>query len=297
MLAAITISMNPVVFLNVRWYGVMVALGVLTVVIWSIWQSNKGKFSNDDAFTAAIVGIPSGIVFSKVVHVIDNIVVAKFHPELAASGSVIDYTQYPSMIFSGAGLSIEGAVLGAALGIWIYSRFNKNFKYGIFVDAIAPAIILSQAIGRIGCTINGCCYGLPTTLPWGIVYTNQASEVSRNLLGVAVQPTQVYEIIYNLMVFGILMGLRNKFKPAGSLFLIYLSFYAIWRIGIDFIRDGNPFLFGLHQAQVIGIIILLITIPLLVIRTRLAKGELPPEAMSGTPAGLPPEVYTGSAEK
>lgn len=265
--------MNPVAFLNVRWYGIMVALAVATVAGWGGWQSRKkdAKFSGDEALMAALVGIPSGIIVSKLLHVIDNIVVAKFHPALAASGAVIDYTRYPLQIFSGGGFTIEGAVLGAALGIWIYSRYSK-FRYGPFVDAIAPAIILAQAIGRVGCFINGCCFGLPTNLPWAVIYTNPASEVGK-FLNVPVHPTQLYEIIYNLIVFGILMSLRNKFKPAGSLFLIYLSFYAVWRIGIDFIRDGNPFLFSLHQAQVIGIIILLITIPLLVIRTRLIKTE------------------------
>jgi phosphatidylglycerol:prolipoprotein diacylglycerol transferase len=253
----------------------MVALGVAIVVFWAVREARKGgKYSYDDALTAAIVGIPSGIIFSKLTHVIDNIVVAKFHPELALSGAVIDYTNNVGLIFNGEGLTIEGAVLGAALGIWIYSRFNKKFRYGAFVDAIAPSIILAQAVGRLGCTINGCCYGIPTDLPWAIVYTNPDSFAT---LGVAVHPTQVYEIIYNLIVFGILMSLRNKFRPDGSLFMIYLSFYAVWRIGIDFIRDGNPFLFNLHQAQVIGIIILLITIPLLITRTRLIKPEKTPE--------------------
>jgi len=252
----------------------MVALGVAVVVVWAIWQSRKknAQFTGDEALMAALVGIPSGVIFSKLLHVIDNIVVAKFHPELAASGAVIDYTRFPIHIFSGGGLTIEGAVLGAALGIWIYSRFTK-FRYGAFVDAIAPSIILAQAIGRVGCLINGCCYGLPTSLPWGVAYTNPASEVARNLLGVPVHPTQFYEIIYNLIVFGILMSLRNKFKPVGSLFMIYLSFYAVWRIGIDFIRDGNPFLFNLHQAQVIGIIILLITIPIMALKTRLIRAD------------------------
>ncbi len=268
--AVINIGVNPVAFFSVRWYGIMVALAVAVVVAWSVWQSRKkgSRFTGDEALTAALVGIPSGVIFSKILHVIDYIVIAKFHPEI---GGIIDYTQFPMQIFSGGGLTIEGAILGAALGIWIYSRFTK-FRYGAFVDAIAPGIILAQAVGRVGCTINGCCFGLPTDLPWAFVYTNPASEVD-NMLGVAVHPTQVYEIIYDLIVFGILLGLRKKFKPEGSLFMIYLSLYAVWRIGIDFIRDGNPFLFGLHQAQVVGIAILLITVPLMIIKTRLASKE------------------------
>ncbi|MBN1367590.1 MAG: prolipoprotein diacylglyceryl transferase [Dehalococcoidales bacterium] len=251
----------------------MVALGVAIVVIWGVWQARKkdSKFNGDQALMAALVGIPSGVIFSKLLHVIDNIVVAKFHPEIAASGGVIDYTIFPMQIFSGNGLSIEGAVLGAALGIWIYSRYSK-LNYGAFVDAITPSIILAQAVGRIGCTINGCCFGLPTNLPWAVAYTNLASEAG-NMLGIGVHPTQVYEIIFDLIVFGILLALRKKFKPEGSLFAIYLSFYAAWRIGIDFIRDGNPFLFSLHQAQVVGIVILLVTVPFLIIKTRLISKD------------------------
>ncbi len=251
----------------------MVAIGVAVVVAWAVWQSRKkgAKFTGDEALMAALVGIPSGVIFSKLLHVIDNIVVAKFHPALAASGAVIDYTRFPRQIFNGSGLTIEGAVLGAALGIWIYSRFTK-FRYGAFVDAIAPSIILAQAIGRVGCLINGCCYGLPTTYPMGLVYTNPNSEVaaSRYLLH---SQRSVYEIFYNLIIFGVLMALRNKFKPDGSLFMIYLSFYAVWRIGSDFLRTGNPFLFNLHQAQVIGIIILLITIPIMALKTRLIRAD------------------------
>jgi phosphatidylglycerol:prolipoprotein diacylglycerol transferase len=83
-----------------------------------------------------------------------------------------------------------------------------------------------------------------------------------------------YEIIYNLIVFGILLMLRKKLRPDGSLFLVYLSLYAVWRIGSDFLREGTDFFFGLHEAQVISIIVLLVTIPLMAWRTRWVKGEL-----------------------
>jgi phosphatidylglycerol:prolipoprotein diacylglycerol transferase len=86
-----------------------------------------------------------------------------------------------------------------------------------------------------------------------------------------VHPTQVYELIFGLVAFAILVKLRGRFRPDGSLFLIYLSLYSAWRIGIDFLRVGTPFLFGLHQAQVIAIIVLAITIPVLVLKTRWVK--------------------------
>jgi phosphatidylglycerol:prolipoprotein diacylglycerol transferase len=84
----------------------------------------------------------------------------------------------------------------------------------------------------------------------------------------------LYEIFYALIVFGILLMLRKKLKPDGSLFLVYLALYSVWRIGSDFLREGTDFLFGLHQAQFIGVIVLIICIVLITMRTRwVKKGE------------------------
>ncbi len=252
----IEIGIDPIAFLNVRWYGIFIALAIIWIILWTGWQIRKGaKISYDTLFAAALVGIPSGIVLARLLHVID----------------LWDYyVQNPGQIIGGGGLTAYGAILGAALGIWIYSKFSK-LQFGYVADLVAPAVIVAQAvIGRIGCTINGCCYGLPTSLPWGIVYTHPDSL---GPLGVAVHPTQVYELIFGLIVFGILLKLRGRFKPDGSLFLIYLSLYSLWRLATDFLRVGTPFLFGLHQAQVIAIIVLAITIPLLALRTRWVKTE------------------------
>jgi phosphatidylglycerol:prolipoprotein diacylglycerol transferase len=252
------IDVNPVAFtigsFPIAWYSIMVALAVITLVAWALISVKKDRrLTYEMVLNTALVGIPSGVIFSRLLH-------------------VIDYWDYyianPGQIIGGEGLSIWGAVLGAALGIWIFSLFYKKFSFSHMADILAPGIILAQAIGRVGCTLNGCCYGKPTDLPWAIVYTNPNTN---GPIGIPVHPTQIYEIIYNLIVFGILLFLRKRLKPDGSLFLVYLTLYSIWRLGIDFIRDGTPFLFGLHQAQVISIIVLLIAVPLLVFRTRLVK--------------------------
>lgn len=233
----------------------MVALGIAALVLWTLWQVKKGaKISYDTAFTAALVGIPSGVILARVLHVID------FWEY---------YGQNPGQIVGGGGLTAYGGVLGAALGVWIYSRFSR-FRFGYFADTVAPGIILAQAIGRIGCILNGCCYGSETLLPWGIIYNHPDSACQ---VFTAVHPTQAYEIIWNLIVFGILIALKGRLKPDGSLFLVYLSLYSVWRFGGDFLRDGTPFLFGLHQAQVIAAIVLAIAIPLLVLRTRWVKAS------------------------
>lgn len=247
------INIDPVAFtlgsLEVRWYGLMIALGVLVLVLWAFWQVRKRwpDFPPDKVLALAIVGIPSGIIFARLLHVIDIIVQKGY---------------YPGPIISGEGLTIYGAILGAMLGTWIYSRF-KPFNYGFATDLVAPGITLAQAIGRVGCTINGCCYGTATSLPWAISYGHPNSMA----FGVSgVHPTQIYEITFLLLLFVILILLQGKLKPDGSLFLIYLGSYSLWRLGIDFIRDGKPFLFGLHQAQVIGIIVAIIAISLLIYR-------------------------------
>jgi len=257
----IEINVNMVAFtvgpITVGWYGIAVALAVITLVVWALISVKKDPLiSGDLVISAALVGIPSGIIVSRLLHVID----------------LWDYYMVnPGKIIGGEGLSIWGAVLGAALGIWIFSLLSKKFSFGHMADILAPGIILAQAIGRAGCTLNGCCYGKTTDLPWAIVYTNQNTH---GPIGIPVHPTQIYEIIFNLIVFGILIMLRRRIKPDGALFLVYLILYSVWRLGIDFIRDGTSFLFGLHQAQVVSIVVMLIAVPLLVIMMRRAKKEM-----------------------
>jgi len=253
----ITISINPIAFtlggISVRWYGVMVALAVVVLILWMVWQIRRGaNISYDSLLTVALIAIPSGIIVSRLLHIID---LWGF------------YMANPGLLLGFGGLTIWGAILGATLGIWIYSRFS-DFRFGYFMDLVAPGVLLAQVIGRIGCTVNGCCYGKATSLPWGVVYTNPDSYAP---IGIAVHPTQIYEIIFLLIVFGVLFWLRKRFQPEGSLFLIYLSLYSMWRLGIGFLRDGTDFLFGLHQAQVVGIVVLLIVVPILVLRTRWVK--------------------------
>lgn len=262
------ISIDPVAFtigsVGVRWYGIFIALAIVWIVVWMGWQKKRGaKFTYDAIFTGALVGIPSGLIISRLLHVLDNIVVAW------QRGEVSIYIQDPIKIFGGEGLTAYGAVLGAALGVWIYCRITKLDMGNVF-HTLAPAVISAQAIGRIGCTLNGCCYGIACSLPWGVEYTHPDTEA---FVAGVVHPTQIYEIIFNLIVFGVLWKLMSKVRPDGSLFLIYLALYSAWRVGIDFLRPVDTFLFGLGQAQVIGIIVLAITIPVLIRHRPWLKNE------------------------
>jgi phosphatidylglycerol:prolipoprotein diacylglycerol transferase len=261
----IYVNIDPIAFhigsLSIGWYGIMVALAVFTVVGWLVLAVKKDpRLNYNMALNAALVGIPSGIIFSRLLHVIDN---------------WSYYWANPGKIIGGEGLTIWGAVLGAALGIWLYNYFSKH-SFAHMADVLAPGIILGQAIGRVGCTILGDDYGFPTSLPWGFVYTSPNSPAFWRYpqMNTPTHPVVLYEIIYCLIVFGILLLLRKKLKPDGSLFTVYLALYAIWRLGSDFLREGSDFLFGLHQAQIIGIIVLIICIGLIAWRTRwVKKGE------------------------
>ena len=253
----ITIGINPAAFAiggtEVRWYGITMALGVAVLIGWASWQIRRGaKISFDAMLGGALVGIPSGIIFARLLHVID---------------SWEYYSRYPGQIIGGEGLSVYGAILGATLGVWIYSRFVKiNYPYA--ADMLVPGIILAQAIGRIGCVINGCCFGEPVTgLPWGIIYTHP-NAYAGGYMHHPVHPTHAYEIIFLLALFAVVTLFRHKFKPDGARFLFYLGTYGLWRVGIGFLRINDPFLLGLEQAQFIGLVSALICFPLMYYRYR-----------------------------
>ena len=258
----ITISMDPVAFylgsIEVRWYGIFVALAILALGLW-MWRqitANKDRIPPVDP-SIAVMAVASGFGMAKLFHVID------------LWGY---YSQNPAAIFSGAGLSSYGGIVGASLFFWIYSR-KKNYPFWFIADLAAPGTLLAQAIGRIACTINGDDPGklleiVPSWLPWGIVYTHPNSY---SPLGVALIPVTVYYIVFNMALFGILLKLRARLKPDGALFLLYLTAYAAWRAGIDSLRVGTPHLFGLTAAQIIAIVIFAITLPWLVLKMRRAR--------------------------
>ena len=258
---AIEINVSPVLFhiggLEVRWYGVMMALGVLVLILWTYNQIRRGaKISYDNLLGGALVGIPSGIIFSRLLHVVDG------------SANINYYFSQPLRIIGGEGLTIYGAILGAALGVWVYSRINK-INFGYVADVVTPGIILAQVLGRVGCLFNGCCYGKEIVgSPFNIVYNNPESF---GPIGFPVQPTQFYEILLLLALFAVIMIFRSKFKPDGVQFMFYLGMYSLWRIGIGFLRVGTPFAFGLEQAQVVGIIVAAICFSLIAYRVHKAK--------------------------
>jgi phosphatidylglycerol:prolipoprotein diacylglycerol transferase len=247
----IHIGIDPVAFsigiFEVRWYGIMVVLAIVAVIAVSLLEARRVGLAEDHIYSMGLWAIIGGVLVSRLFHVIDK---------------WDYYMANPNQIIGFAGLTVYGAVLGALLAVLIYC-WVKKLSFWQVGDVVAPGAILGQAIGRIGCFINGCCYGLPTSLPWGVVYTNPGSYCP---LDERFQPTQIYHLVWNLIGFGILWSLRRRLKPQGSLFLLYLALYAAGDLIIRFVRVGEPFLFGMQQAQLIGIVILLVTVPWLIVR-------------------------------
>jgi len=247
------IGINPIAItigiFSIRWYGVTMLLALIFLVLWSLYFARRAGYNKDFVLGAAIWAVPLGMVGAKLIHIVDN---------------MNHYLTYPGEILNPAGLAIFGAILGGILGIWIYCRVHHR-PFAPLADAMAPGIILAQAIGRVGCTINGCCYGAPMSLPWAVTWTHPDSYGPP---GLAVHPTQIYELLWDLLVFAILWWfLRGRLKQPGSLFAAYLALYSLGSFFIRFLRgDVTSFAAGFNEGQVISLIVFVVAIVFLFTR-------------------------------
>jgi prolipoprotein diacylglyceryl transferase len=143
-----------------------------------------------------------------------------------------------------SGRSIVGGLAGGTLSVLLLKRrLHLNERKG---NLFAPAIALGMVIGRIGCFLRGCCYGTPTALPWGVNFGD----------GVPRHPTQIYEAVFMLGMFGFLTALKRKGPRPGALFRILMIGYFSFRFVIEFIRvEGGPF-WGLTFFQWISLVVL-----------------------------------------
>jgi phosphatidylglycerol:prolipoprotein diacylglycerol transferase len=116
-------------------------------------------------------------------------------------------------------------------------------------DVVAPGVALGYAIGRVGCFLNGCCYGGPTDLPWACRFHDPPIT---GPLTPPSHPTQIYASIINLGVFYLLLRIFRRQRVTGQVLWSYIVFYAVYRFGIEFLRAGvtaQVAAAGLTQAQ------------------------------------------------
>jgi phosphatidylglycerol:prolipoprotein diacylglycerol transferase len=132
------------------------------------------------------------------------------------------------------GLSFHGGLIGGLLAGIIYCR-RHGLSFLRMGDVVAPGAAVGYAIGRIGCFLNGCCYGAPTSLPWACQFRDPPITGS---LTPPSHPTQIYASLINLGIFALLLWIWRRQRFTGQVLWSYLLFYAIYRFGIEFLRKG-----------------------------------------------------------
>ncbi len=143
-----------------------------------------------------------------------------------------------------AGLVILGGVLAAVpAGAWFLRK--KNIPFLKMADIMAPGLAIGIAAGRIGCFLNGCCFGHPTELPWGIAFPEECLAGSM-YPHQTIHPTQLYAIIYNLGVGIFLMARSPHKKITGELFYLFLILYGVFRFLNESVRYYRPSMVPLH---------------------------------------------------
>ena len=216
--------------IDVMWYGVLIATGMLIGIALAIRESKRVGISEDDVLNIAIIAIPVAIICARLYYVIF---------------SWDYYSQNPGEIFNirGGGLAIHGGLIGGILTGFIYAKVKK-LDFFKTADAVMVGMPLAQAIGRWGNFINGEAHGGPTSLPWGIMVD-----------GVKVHPTFLYESIWDFGIFLFIMFyMRKKKTYEGEVIVSYITLYSIGRFFIEGLRTDSLMFGPIRMAQFVSLV-------------------------------------------
>mgnify|MGYP002776996430 CR=1 FL=1 len=226
--------------LSIRWYGVLIASAVLIGVNLSQYLASRRQVNpeliSDLAIWLVLAAIPSARLYY---------VIFQWRDYASNPGSIIAIWQ--------GGIAIHGAIIGGAIAALIFARL-KRISFWQLADLVAPSLILGQAIGRWGNFFNSEAFGSPTDLPWKLFIPPDRRPIG--LENVAYyHPTFLYESLWNLGVFALLMFLFFK-RPRlklGTLFLTYMVAYSAGRFWIEGLRTDSLMLGFLRMAQVVSL--------------------------------------------
>lgn len=213
----------------IYWYGVLVALGFLAAVLhWNAQARREGLPEGIGSDLGFIVMV-GGILGARIAYLLANFAYYRAHPL-----EMIRIDQ--------GGLIFYGGFLLAALGVVVMARVRRLplWRLGDFAVTALP---LGHAFGRVGCFLNGCCYGAPTDVPWSV----HQAEALRH-------PVQLYETGFNLLLYAALNALLRRHGPPGLVVAAYLLGYGTWRFLIEFLRgdDRLAAAAGLDAAQLLS---------------------------------------------
>ena len=221
--------MHPILFrigsLSVHAYGFMLALAFIAAIFVSRWHL-KDRFVDSyvvyDIVLAAAIG---GIIGARIFYVIGNWSEFSSHPfEILKFWNV-------------AGLVFYGGLLGGALAVFLVIRL-KRLPFWTIADMAGLSLALGLAIARVGCFLNGCCYGRESALPWAVSFPQETRQ-TMGILGTQVHPTQIYELLLDLALFAFLLIYRRKEEREGTIFLWFLLGYSGIRFFVEFFRAHN----------------------------------------------------------
>jgi prolipoprotein diacylglyceryl transferase len=227
-------------------YGLMLLLAIVAC-IWLTWVRWKRVGGDPDlVLRVAVWGVAAGIVGARAYH------------DITSWNEVPNHWWGPFAVWQG-GLGVWGGILfGVLVGAWIIRRSGQSVR--LFMDAVAPALLLAQAIGRWGNWWNQELYGKPTDQPWGLKI-----DVDHRVVGYedrsTFQPTFLYEFVYDLVGVGILLLLdrRYRFRPP-ALFALYVSYYTAGRFVEELIRiDPAHHFAGLRLNAWVSIVVFAIS--------------------------------------
>lgn len=234
-----TNSLSPILFsigpIAIHWYGILYALGVLVVYFYARHEIKAGRFKTtlehfDSFFIWAVIAMVVGARLFEVIF---------YNPGyyLANPLKII-------FVWEG-GLSFHGGLIGAVLVAWYWCK-KKSVSFLHLADVIIIPAAFAQALGRLGNFFNGELLGRPFSGAWAVI-TPAVDSIARH-------PVQIYEIFYNLVVFGLLFGLRKKNLPAGSIFSLFLISYSVFRFITEFFKEPVTIYAGLPLGQWLSII-------------------------------------------
>jgi phosphatidylglycerol:prolipoprotein diacylglycerol transferase len=260
--------MYPILFriwnFPVNTYGVFLALAFLSAIFVTVKLAERDGLPKERIYDLCLWLLISSLVGSKLLMLFTE-------PE---------YRQNPLMLFSldflRSGGVFYGGLIGALIAGYVLMRRWK-LPWWKTADACAPGIALGNVLGRQGCFSAGCCWGKPTSLPWGVRFSELGHEVTGVPIDAKLHPTQLYESFAMLIVFFFLLWLHKKKKFSGQVILAYAILYATVRFLIEFVRDdprgdilGLTSLTGLSTSQLIGLAVGIGALITFIIRRRRA---------------------------
>jgi phosphatidylglycerol:prolipoprotein diacylglycerol transferase len=251
--------MHPLLFqigpFQIRFYGLMYAIGILCG-LYLIRQEVRRKhvqLSDDEMMNFVMLAVIGGILGARLYYVIFN---WDFYGKNLAEIVKVWH----------GGLAIHGGMIGGILmGWWFTQRHQLSFWK--MADITALPVILGQAFGRFGNFMNGDAHGIPTSMPWGIVFPS-TSIAGRQFPGTPLHPTMLYELLINVGIFLLLWTIRTRPWKDGFLFCMYLILYSVGRFIVSFFRADDLMLGPFRMPHLISILII-VAASLLIVTRRL----------------------------